>query len=87
MQPQLFPDDASATIVSCESRSFDFSADQTWHLRAAGLEIGSAAVDVPLPASSVAVEIWLEPDGSSRFVSPDPIDRPVDAPHPSGCPG
>lgn len=85
-QPQLFADEASVSIGGCESKSIVLRAGERWHLAHDRLEMNSSVVDVPLLAPTVAVEIWLAADGSSRYVPAYPVDAALNAPSPEGCP-
>jgi hypothetical protein len=80
-------DEAVGSVGACEARVVRLSAGATWQLHAEGLEVRSAAFDIPLQAQAVALEIWLEPDGSSRLVPPYTVTGPVSAPVPNGCAG
>lgn len=85
-QPQPFADPVTVIVGGCESKSVVLRAGESWRLEHDRLEVNSSIVDVPLFVRGVAIEIWLAPDGSSRLVSAYPVDHPVDAPAPSGCP-
>jgi hypothetical protein len=76
---------ALVSVGACESRTLRLHAGATWRLHADGLEVSSAAFEIPLQERAAALEIWLEPDGSSRLVLPYPVTGTVVAPAPNGC--
>lgn len=78
-------EESVSTVGSCAARSVRLPAGATWELHADGLDVRSAAFDIPLEEQEVAVEIWLERDGSSWLVPPYPVSGPVNAPIPQGC--
>jgi hypothetical protein len=78
-------DEVVSTVGSCAARSVRLPAGATWGLHADGLDVRSAAFDIPLQEQEMALEIWLEPDGSSRLLPPYPVSGPVSAPIPQGC--
>ena len=45
--------------------------------------LDASLAGLPLVAPMVAVEVWLDPDGSVRIVPPHEIARPVDSPIPN----
>ncbi|MEO8272454.1 MAG: hypothetical protein ABI620_00130 [Chloroflexota bacterium] len=86
-QPNLFADEVSVSLGGCESKSIHLLAGERWHLVHESLEMNSAAIDMPLFTPAIAIEIWIDANGSSRFVPPYPIDGPVDLPIARDCPG
>jgi hypothetical protein len=84
-QPQLFANEAQATIGGCESTSIELRAGERWRLAHDRLDMNSSIVDMPLFTRMVAVEIWLAADGSSRYVPAYAVDDALDAPTPTGC--
>jgi hypothetical protein len=68
----------------CASHSLSISRGASWQVARDGETIlDSTTAGLPLLASLVAVEVWLEPDGSVRIVPPHAIGRLVDAPYPN----
>jgi hypothetical protein len=84
-QPGLFAETATIPVAGCEAKSVELVAGASWRFVSDSLDVNSSSVNAPPFTRQVAVEIWLAPDGSSRLVSAHPIDRPIDAPYPSGC--
>lgn len=77
--------DAEETVTSggCESKSI--LLEHEWRLQANNLDMNSRSVQLPSTTKVVELEIWLDPDGSSRTVGPREVDQPVNAPYPSAC--
>jgi hypothetical protein len=77
--PAAFDGDAG-----CASHSLPISRGASWRVAQDGETIlDSTTAGLPLLASLVAVEVWLEPDGSARIVPPYDVARLVDAPYPN----
>jgi hypothetical protein len=69
--------------AGCASHSLPVSRGASWQVaRDGGTILDSTTARLPLLASLVAVEVWLEPDGSVRIVPPHDIGRLIDAPYP-----
>ena len=84
-QPQLFTEAVTVPVGGCESKSVQLLAGETWRFDSDSLAVDSARVTVPLFATDVAFEIWLNADGTSRVVPAYAVDGPVSAPYPA-CP-
>jgi hypothetical protein len=77
----------SEVDAGCASHSLPISRGSTWRVSRDGQVIlDSAAAALPWLDSLVAVEVWLDPDGSTRIVPAHPVTRLVDAPYPSCSP-
>jgi hypothetical protein len=84
-QPQLFAQLATNAVGGCEAKSITLRAGETWRLEGDKLDIDSTAVNVPFFEPAVAAEVWLNADGSHRFVPAYPIHAAVSLPIPPGC--
>jgi hypothetical protein len=84
-QPRPFAEFVTVDMPGCASKSMNLLAGEAWQLQSRNLDIDSTAVDVPLFRPAVAVEIWLNGDGSHRFVPAYPNDTPKGAPAGIGC--
>lgn len=68
----------------CASHSLELSRGTSWQVARDGdTLLDSATAGLPLLDSLVAVEVWLEPDGSVRIVPPHVVADRVGAPHPN----
>ena len=82
-QPAPGSPTASEVDPGCASHSLPISRGASWRVaRDDDTILDSTTAGLPLLASLVAVEVWLEPDGSVRVVPPHAIGRLVDAPYP-----
>lgn len=81
-QPQLFAGEETVPLGGCESKSVTLRAGERWRLDHDRLQMNSAAIEVPPFTTGVAIEIWIDADGSSRYVPPYAVDQPVPAPQP-----
>lgn len=81
-QPGLFAAEETVTLGGCESKSITLRAGERWHLLHNSVEMNSSAIEVPPLVSGIAIEVWIAPDGSSRFVPPYVVAQPVGAPAP-----
>ena len=67
----------------CASHSLPISRGASWQVARDGdTLLDSSTAGLPLLASLIAVEVWVEPDGSVRIVPPHDVARLVDAPYP-----
>lgn len=82
-QPTPFAALVSLTDPGCNSRSMPVSRGTSWVVARDGQTLlDSSSANLPLLSSLVAVEIWLDPNGSVRIVGPHEVAALVDAPSP-----
>jgi hypothetical protein len=73
--------------AGCASHSLPISRGSTWRVSRDGqLILDSAGAALPWLDSLVAVEVWLDADGTTKIVPAHSVDRPMDAPYPSCSP-
>ena len=83
-QPSFGAATVSAPKGGCESTSMQLARGESWTVSRDGVPVLDASTaGLPLVAPMVAVEVWLDPDGSVRIVPPHEIARPVDSPIPN----
>ena len=83
---QPAPGAATASEVDggCASHSLPLSRGQSWRVALDGtVVLDSSSASLPLLSTLVAVEVWLDPDGSVRIVPAHDVARLVDAPYPN----
>lgn len=83
-KPAMYAADEVTTLGGCESKSIVVGAGG-WLLTGLNLDVSSEGLNLPFTTRMLELEIWLEPDGSSRTVGPREVDHEVDAPYPSAC--
>lgn len=82
-QPTPFAAAVVQIAGGCESHSMALARGASWSVDRDGATVlDSAGANVSLFSPLVAVEVWLNPDGSVRIVTPHDVDRVVDAPLP-----
>ena len=84
-QPSLFAALETIPVQGCESKSMTLRGGEDWRFEADNLDVNSNFLDRPWLTPMVALEIWIDPGGSSRIVGPRAVDAPVGAPYPSAC--
>jgi hypothetical protein len=68
----------------CESHSLPLSRGSSWRVARDGdVVLDSSSASLPLLSPLVAVEVWLDPDGSVRIVPAHDVARLIDAPYPN----
>ena len=83
-QPAPYLGTQTALDEGCASHSIPLSRGQSWRVSQDGnVILDSSDASLPLLSSLVAVEVWLDPDGSVRIVPAHEVARLVDAPYPS----
>jgi hypothetical protein len=83
-QPAPGAPTSSVMDSGCATHSLPISRGASWTVNRDGdVVLDSSSAGLPLLASLVAVEVWLDPNGSVRIVLPHDVTRLVDAPYPS----
>jgi hypothetical protein len=74
---------AFETDPGCASHALPVSRGAPWAVARNGATLlDASSAGLPLVSPLVAVEVWLDPDGSVRVVPPHDMGRLVDAPYP-----
>jgi hypothetical protein len=82
-QPAPGAPTASEVVGICASLSLPLSRGDTWRVSQDGTVVfDSSSASLPLLSPMVAVEVWLDADGSVRIVPAHEVARLVDAPYP-----
>lgn len=83
-QPRAGLEATSEEEEGCTSTSLPLSRGHSWRVSQDGSVIlDSSSASLPLLSSLVAVEVWLDADGSVRIVPAHDVARLVDAPYPN----
>ncbi len=83
-QPAPYGERTSEIDGGCASHSLPLSRGQSWRVVQGGnVVLDSSGASLPLLAWLVAVEVWLDADGSIRIVPAHDVARLVDAPMPN----
>jgi hypothetical protein len=82
--PAPYGDATSEVDGGCASHSLPLSRGQSWRVVQDGeVVLDSSSASLPLLSSLVAVEVWLDADGSVRIVPAHDVARLPDAPYPN----
>lgn len=74
---------SSEVVPACGSYSMPLSRGDTWRVSQDGnVILDSSRASLPLLSPMVAVEVWLDADGSVRIDPAHDVARLVDAPYP-----
>ena len=83
-QPAASSSTASEVDAGCASHSLPLSRGQSWRVAQDGNAVlDSSSASLPLLSSLIAVEVWLDADGSVRVVPAHDVAHLVDAPYPN----
>ena len=84
-QPQAFDQMEVVERSGCESSMNEVNRLLDWRItdNDGTTILDAASVDIPFTARHVALEVWLDADGSTRIVPPREVTETVDAPNPN----